>query len=93
MKLGDITNKEKIIELYYLYGEDLYNDTETNNRFMKDILKREEELFDTLTEEQKKVFDEIDNLRLQNYEETDKRLFTFAFSLGVRLVLESLDKI
>lgn len=60
---------------------------------MKDILKREEELFDTLTEEQKKVFDEIDNLRLQNYEETDKRLFTFAFSLGVRLVLESLDKI
>lgn len=93
MNLGDITNKEKIIELYYLYGEDLYNDTETNNRFMKDILKREEELFDTLTEEQKKVFDEIDNLRLQNYEETDKRLFTFAFSLGVRLVLESLDKI
>ena len=93
MKLGDITNKEKIIELYYLYGEDLYNDTETNNKFMKDILKREEELFDTLTEEQKKVFDEIDNLRLQNYEETDKRLFTFAFSLGVRLVLESLDKI
>lgn len=93
MKLEDITNKEKIIELYYLYGEDLYNDTETNNKFMKDILKREEELFDTLTEEQKKVFDEIDNLRLQNYEETDKRLFTFAFSLGVRLVLESLDKI
>lgn len=93
MKLGDITNKEKIIELYYLYGEDLYNETETNNKFMKDILKREEELFDTLTEEQKKVFDEIDNLRLQNYEETDKRLFTFAFSLGVRLVLESLDKI
>ncbi len=39
------------------------------------------------------MFDEIDNLRLQNYEETDKRLFTFAFSLGVRLVLESLDKI
>ena len=68
MKLGDITNKEKIIELYYLYGEDLYNATETNNKFMKDILKREEELFDTLTEEQKKVFDEIDNLRLQNYE-------------------------
>lgn len=93
MKLGDITNKEKIIELYYLYGEDLYNDTETNNKFMKDILKREEELFDTLTEEQKKVFDEIDNLRLQNYEETDKRIFTFAFSLGVRLVLESLNKI
>ncbi len=93
MKLGDITNKEKIIELYYLYGEDLYNATEINNKFMKDILKREEELFDTLTEEQKKVFDEIDNLRLQNYEETDKRLFTFAFSLGVRLVLESLDKI
>ncbi len=39
MKLGDITNKEKIIELYYLYGEDLYNATETNNKFMKDILK------------------------------------------------------
>lgn len=93
MKIEDITNKDKIIELYYLYGEDLYDNTEINNKFLKEITTREEELFNTLTEEQKKIFNEIDYFRLENNEETDKRLFAYAFSLGVRLVLESLNKI
>ena len=38
----------------------------------------------------KKAFEEIDELRAQANSERDKRIFVFAFNLGVRLIMESI---
>lgn len=90
MELKDLRNKETIVELYYKYGEELYERAEADNKFMKEIIKKEEEFFKKLTEEERKAFEEIDELRTQAYSERDKRIFVFAFNLGVRLIMESI---
>lgn len=92
MELKDLKNKQEIVNLFYLYGEDLYENTEKNDKLLQEILKKEEKLFDSLTEEQQEQFNEINDLRAKDFEESDKKIFTYAFSLGVRLVIQSLDR-
>ena len=57
------------------------------------MLKREEKLFESLTEEQQVQFEKIEELRNEQIGEENKGTFIYAFSLGVKLLLESLDKI
>ena len=43
MELKNLADKETIVELYYKYGEELYERAEADNKFIKDILKKEEQ--------------------------------------------------
>ena len=90
MELKNLADKETIVELYYKYGKEIYERTEVDNKFVKDILKKEEQFFNKLTEEEKKAFEKIEELRTQANSERDKRIFVFAFNLGVRLIMESI---
>ena len=49
MELKNLADKETIVELYYKYGEELYERAEADNKFVKDILKKEEQFFNKLT--------------------------------------------
>ena len=92
MELKNLENKQEIVKLFYLYGEDLYENTEKNDKLLQKILKKEERLFDSLTEEQKEQFNEINDLRAKDFEESDKNISVFAFTLAVRLIMECLNK-
>ena len=43
-------------------------------------------------EEQQEQFNEINDLRAKDFEESDKNIFVFAFTLAVRLIMECLNK-
>lgn len=88
----DYTNKEKILELFNFYEEELYTNTDENRRLMKDILNMEKPFYENLTEDQRKQYEEITDLRVLNSVATDRKIFLFAFKLATQLLLESFTK-
>lgn len=63
-------------------------------KWLGDILRKIEKTFyESLTDNQKKEFEELVELRSLNVAVTDKKIFIFAFSLAMKLILESKIKI
>ena len=84
-------NKRKSIKkLYELYEDEIYESTNTNKALVKKILETEEDFLKDLTEKEKAQYEELNNLKIDDLEETHKEIFTFAFKLGIQLVLEGL---
>ena len=81
------TNKEKLLELFNFYEEELYTNTDENRKLMKDILNIEKPFYENLTDEQKKQYEEITDLRALNAVATDRKIFIFAFKLAISLIL------
>ena len=84
-----ITNKQDITKLYFLYKDELYDKVEKESTYTDKIIKKTEKLYNTLTKEQCMLMDEIENLRTLYKEKQDKEIFTIAYSLGVKLIIES----
>ena len=93
IKKNDINTKETIEQLFNFYDEDLYKNTKENKEFVDKISKIEEPFYKSLTDNQKKEFEELIELHALNGAVTDKKIFVFAFSLAMKLVLESKIKI
>ncbi len=84
----NINNKETLGELFKLYEEEIYENTETNKKLIDKIVKAEDVFYRQLTQEQIKEYENICDLKQSNYDETDKSIFAYAFSLAVRLMSE-----
>lgn len=67
----------------------LYRNTEENKEFVDKISKLEEPFYESLNDNQKKEFEELIELHALNGAVTDKRIFIFAFSLAIKLILEN----
>ena len=89
IKKNDINTKETIEQLFNFYDEDLYRNTEENKEFVDKISKLEEPFYESLNDNQKTEFEELIKLHALNGAVTDKRIFIFAFSLAINLILES----
>ena len=85
----DLNNRNTILELFDFYEEELYKNTDENIKLMKDILKIENPFYENLTSEQRKQYEELTDLRELNSIVTDRKIFVFAFSLGINLISES----
>lgn len=83
-------NNEKLEELFELYEEQIYENTETNRELSRKIVKAEEQFYEKLTEEQIKDFEQLYELKQLNYDETDKNIFIFAFKLATNIILEAI---
>jgi hypothetical protein len=93
-KIGSIKNytkKEVLEELFKVYEDKMYENTETNRQLTIKIVKAEEDFYNILTNEQKEQFETISDLKQINYEETDKNIFIFAFKLAVQLMTECIS--
>ena len=88
IKKNDINTKETIEQLFNFYDEDLYRNIEENKEFVDKISKLEEPFYESLNDNQKKEFEELIELHALNGAVTDKRIFIFAFSLAMKLILE-----
>lgn len=82
------TNKEKLLQLFDFYEEELYPNTDENNKLMKDILNIEKPFYENLTDKQKKQYEKITDLKDLNSIVTDKQIFIFGFSLAFKLISE-----
>ena len=86
------SNNKTLTELYALYEDKLYEYTDTNKRIARKILKTEDEFYNTLTDAQKEQFEQICNLKNENYAETGKNIFMHAFCLATNLMIETQNK-
>ena len=57
---------------------------------MSYIARHQEELMATLTDEQKAIFDKFDDCWSEYASKAEKAIFSYAFKLGARLMLETL---
>lgn len=85
--------KINIENLYELYADEIYNkaNEQTKELQIKKANKLDE-LNSNLNSEQITLLKEILEIETQRKEIVDKEMFTFAFSLGLKLVYEGLDK-
>lgn len=81
--------KETIEKLFNFYEDELYEDTNENKVYLDKIIKIEKLFYESMTDKQKKQFEEIIELHSLNGAVTDKNIFVFAFSLAINLILES----
>lgn len=92
-KIDKYTFKEKetIGNLFDIYKEELYKNTDINTKLAKQIFKEEDKLYSELTEQQKQQYEKVNELKEANSTETEKRIFVYAYSLATRLILESMN--
>lgn len=81
------TNRETILQLFNLYEEELYTNTDENRKLMKDILNIEKSFYENLTVDQRKQYEEITDLKALSSVATDRKIFIFAFELAKHLIL------
>ena len=85
----DLNNKNTILELYNFYEEELNISSEENKKYVKQILEIEEPFYESLSDIQKKQFEDLMELKGLNVGVTDEKIFTFAFSLAINFVVDS----
>ena len=85
-------DKETILKLYDNFMDEIYTMTPENHIFLSEIATLEDKLNKTLTDQQKKILNKINELESQRVENVYKEVFVFAYSLATKLIVEGLDK-
>ena len=85
-------NKETILKLYDNFMDDIYTMPPENKKMSEKIAVLEEKLNKTLTDEQKKLLEQIDEIETKRVENVYKEVFVFAYSLATKLIIEGLGK-
>ena len=69
-------------------------DSRNNSKEMKDLMaymaRHHDDLLKTMTDEQKTIFEKFDDCWSEYASKAEKAIFSYAFKLGARLVLETL---
>ena len=85
--------KEKILELYENYIDDIYSSTmnEDKLKLSKEISDLTDKFYLTLTKEQEKILKELQEKEDKKQELVYRNVFVFAFGLGTELFAEGLE--
>ena len=68
--------------------DDTRNNTEEMKELMSYIARHQEELVATLTDEQKTIFEKLDDCLSKYASKAEKAIFSYAFRLGARVTME-----
>lgn len=83
-------DKEKILDLYEAFMDEIYKMTEEEEKAAKEMSKIEHILWKKFSKKQKRLFDKWLYYESDRSEEVNKQTFIYAFSLANRLIIESL---
>jgi len=84
-----LEGKETIVEIFEQNMDNIYTDTVEKLEIEKEISDLTDELNKTLTEEQKKLLDEINQKEDEKHDIVNRNTFVFAYSLATRIIVES----
>lgn len=84
--------KEQIESLYWKYREEMYHKTEELSNLSKKISTEYNKLCITLTKDEKKLLDEMQEEENIKNGIIELQVFEFAFSLATKLFVEGLGK-
>lgn len=85
---------KSIIEELWRGNIDPQNDRLINTAEMKQLIeyiaRHHEDLLKTLSDEQKEIFEKLDDCQREYASYAEEAIFTYAFRLGVRIIAEAL---
>ena len=85
-----LNDKRELEKLFNYYKKEMYDSIETEGEVDVLTIKTEEEFYEMLTEEQKKKFEELNELNMTKNYNIHKNIFIWAYSLAVRTLIESI---
>lgn len=85
-------NKKQIQELYWKYREEMYHKTDELSDLSKNISTKYNKLCITLTKDEKKLLDKMQEEENIKSGIIELQVFEFAFSLATKLFVEGLGK-
>ena len=72
------------------------NDTRNNSPEMKELMeymaRHHDDLLETMTDEQKEIFEKFDDCWSEYTSYAEEAIFTYAFKLGMRIAIENLTE-
>lgn len=83
-------NKETIGRLYELFSDEIYEQYESIIPKNERIIKLEDEFFEKLDKDKRKVLDEILDYKAEIENKLNKHTFIFAFRLAINLFAEGI---
>lgn len=83
-------DKKTLEELFECNMDKIYTETDEKLEINKQISELTDELNKTLTDEQKKLLDEINQKEDEKRDIINKNTFVFAYSLAVKSIIQSL---
>lgn len=97
-----LDNKQRGVDMQNIFEELWYGkispwtDCRKNTQRIKNLAKELSDCYDrlysTLNNEQKKMLDEYEKCHLQLVEINEQEVFEYAFSLGVKIMIESFHR-
>ncbi len=84
--------KEQIESLYWKFREEMYHKTDEITDISKSISQKYTKLCMTLTKDEKKLLDEMQEEENIKNGIIELQVFEFAYSLATKLFIESLNK-
>lgn len=84
--------KEQIESLYWKYREEMYHKTDELSKLSKNISTKYNKLCETITKDEKKLLDKMQEEENIKSGIIELQVFEFAFSLATKLFIEGLDK-
>ena len=82
--------KKEILELYNRYADKILVEDEEILEIKESLASKEEELLNTFSEDQKKIFNNFLELQNERNEMMNKNVFISGFSLATKLFSEGL---
>jgi len=84
--------KEQIESLYWKFREEMYHKTDELSKLNKNILTKYNKLCETITKDEKKLLDKMQEEENIKSGIIELQVFEFAFSLATKLFVEGLGK-
>ncbi len=88
----DLGHDSVIHYLYQSYISSLESDDFDEPKLLSYIERHQKDLNISLSDEQKVIFEKYNDCLIEHTTNTEKLIFEFAFKLGARLMLETLQK-
>ena len=83
---------ETILKLYENFADEIYEMTVKKLDISKEISEQEDLIIPTLSDEQKEIFNKLNQLESEKNELVNQNTFVYAYKLATRLIIESLSE-
>lgn len=81
---------ETILKLYENLANEIYQMTFEKLEICRKISEQEDLIIPTLSDEQKEIFDKLNQLKSEKNELVNKNTFVYAYKLATKLIIESI---
>ena len=90
MDYKDFESKSNILDLYEQYIDDLYENGTDDKKATSEEREIMHKFFASFSEEQSKLYEKLEEHQILSNEALQKKIFVYAFSLAVKLVVQGL---